>query len=159
VILLQEVNVRGHYLVLQNYIKSQGDKPTGTLIVVSSGMAGVVAPGSSAYAIGKLAQERLTEYADTEYPSLRVFTLHPGIVSTDLTDPDFEPFALDEVELAGHLSLYLAQPRADYLRGSFVSVNWDVTEMEAHKEEIAEKKLLKMSWLPVLPVGGGKGLA
>lgn len=84
--------------------------------------------------------------------------MHPGIVQTELTDPDFVVFALDEIEMGGQLSLYLAQKRADYLRGSFVSVNWDVTEMEAHKEEIEHKKLLKMSWLPILPIGGGSGL-
>lgn len=151
--------MKGEYLVLHNYIKSQGETPTGTFIVVSSGISGAIAPGSSSYSISKLAQQRLIEYADAEYPTLRVFTLHPGIVPTDLTDPEFQVFALDEVEMAGQLSLYLAQPRADYLRGSFVSVNWDVTEMEAHKEDIAEKKLLKMSWLPILPIGGGSGLA
>jgi hypothetical protein len=43
------------------------------------------------------------------------------------------------------------------ISGTIISVNWDITEMEAHKEEIEEKKLLKSSWLPVLPFGGGKG--
>ena len=33
------------------------------------------------------------------------------------------PFALDKGIQTGGLSLYLAQPQADYLRGSFVSVN------------------------------------
>jgi len=40
-----------------------------------------------------------------------------------------------------------------------VGVNWDVLEMEKHKEEILEKKLLWTSWLPILPVAGGKGLS
>jgi NAD(P)-dependent dehydrogenase (short-subunit alcohol dehydrogenase family) len=150
--------VKGEYLVLNYYIKSQGDSPNGTFIVISSGISGAIAPGSSSYSISKLAQQRLIEYADVEYPTLRVFTLHPGIVQTDLTDPDFVVFAQDEVEMGGQLSLYLAQPRADYLRGSFVSVNWDVTEMETHKDDIAKNKLLKMSWLPILPIAGGSGL-
>lgn len=82
----------------------------------------------------------------------------PGIVATEMPSEAFLPYALDHVDLTGMLSLYLVQTRADYLRGSTVSVNWDVEELEAHKDEILEKKLLKTSWLPVLPVGGGNGL-
>lgn len=95
---------------------------------------------------------------NVEYPKLRMFTTMPGIVATDMPPDNFRPFAHDHVDLTGMLALYLAQPRADYLKGTIISVNWDVTEMEAHKEEIEEKKLLKASWLPVLPFGGGKGL-
>jgi hypothetical protein len=82
----------------------------------------------------------------------------PGIVATDMPSEAFLPYALDHADLTGMLSLYLAQPQADYLRGSMVSVNWDVEELEAHKDEISGKGLLKTSWLPILPVGGGKGL-
>ena len=39
-----------------------------------------------------------------------------------------------------------------------ISVNWDVEELEQHKAEIVEKKLLQTSWLPILPAVGGKGL-
>ena len=95
---------------------------------------------------------------NTEYPKLRMFTVMPGIVATDMVPDAFSPFAQDHADLTGMLALYLAQPRADYLKGSLLGVNWDVTEMEAHKEEIVEKKLLKISWLPVLPVCGGNGI-
>lgn len=71
---------------------------------------------------------------------------------------DFRPFAHDHVDLSGMLALYLAQDRADYLRGGLISVNWDVQEMEAHQKEIQEKNLLKSAWLPVLPIGGGSGI-
>lgn len=50
-------------------------------------------------------------------------------------------------EMTGGLSLYLDTPRADFLRGSYVSVNWDVEEMEEHAEEIKEKKLLSTAFL------------
>jgi hypothetical protein len=57
-----------------------------------------------------------------------VFTVHPGIVGVTETGRGIAvdalaPFALDKGVQAGGLSLYLAQPKADYLRGSFVSVN------------------------------------
>lgn len=46
------------------------------------------------------------------------------------------------------MAMYLSQERADFLKGGFVSINWDIMEMEANKEEIVEKQLLKMQWLP-----------
>jgi hypothetical protein len=79
----------------------------------------------------------------------------PGIVPSDLSDNDaFTPFAKDEGELSGVLGLYLASTRGDYLKGSLVSVNWDLEEMEAHKEEILGG-LLKIKWVAVLPCSGG----
>lgn len=82
----------------------------------------------------------------------------PGISATDMMTDYFKPYAHDHVDLTGMLALYLAQKRADYLKGGMVSVNWDVEEMEKYKEEIVEKKLLQTSWLPVLPFNGGRGL-
>ena len=89
---------------------------------------------------------------NTEKPNLRVFTVHPGIVAATETKrgmvvESLTPFAIDKGIQAGGLSLYLAQPIADYLKGSFISVNWDVDELEAHKGEITEKQLLKLGFL------------
>ncbi|PQE04027.1 oxidoreductase short chain dehydrogenase reductase family protein [Rutstroemia sp. NJR-2017a BVV2] len=155
-----EINMRGLYNMIHHYIRSFPDpkKPTGTIITVSSGRAGISTVGGSAYNISKLAEQRLTEHVALEYPSLRVFTTMPGIVPTDMATDFFRPFAKDHVDLTGMLALYLAQEKADYLRGGMVSVNWDVEEMEKHKDEIVEKKLLHTSWLPILPIEGGKGL-
>jgi hypothetical protein len=93
-----------------------------------------------------------------EYPSLRVFTLLPGIVKTPMNDgrAAFHRYAKDEAEQTGALALFLASSRADYLKGSLTSINWDLDEMAEHKEEI-EQGLLKIKWIPVLPGGGGSG--
>jgi hypothetical protein len=82
----------------------------------------------------------------------------PGIAPMGMITEAFKPFALDHVDLTGSLALYLAQPRADYLKGSIVSVNWNIDELEKHKEEIMSHKLLQTSWLPILPINGGTGL-
>ncbi len=74
-------------------------------------------------------------------------------------DSIWTPFAKDHADLTGMLALYLAQPRADYLKGTFIGVNWDVEEMELQKDLIFDKKLLQTSWLPVLPAAGGRGLS
>lgn len=147
--------------------------PSGTVVHVNSGIAGIVQPGTSGYAVSKLAAQRYIEFvaagkicstkgekADTlvEYPSLRTFSLLPGVVKTDMLPPAYEPFAQDDAELTGSLCLYLAQPRADFLKGSLVSINWDVDEIESHKDEIQSKNMLRTTWIPVLPCCGGHGL-
>jgi hypothetical protein len=103
-------------------------------------------------------QPNPTNISKSEYPNLRVFTTAPGLPMTSMTLEEMKPFSADEGELVGMLALYLSQPKADILRGSFVSVNLDVEEMEAKREEIVEKKLLKIAWMPVLPISRGKGL-
>ncbi|KAK3669606.1 hypothetical protein LTR78_010544 [Recurvomyces mirabilis] len=114
-------------------------------------------PGMSAYSTSKLAGHRYMEYLATEYDQLRTFTMLPGIVKTDLADPKFYEYAQDEAEQTGALALYLASPRADYLKGSLTSINWDLAEMEARKSDI-EQGILKLIWMPVLPASGGSGI-
>ncbi len=133
----------------------------------------------SAYATSKLAAQRFIEHVhagrlcslfdlgrgglltqiSTEYPSLRAFTIVPGIVDTEFLNRDFVSFALDDVSLTGMLALWLMHPEADFLRGQLVSVNWDVDEMLAHKTQINDEKLLQIKWHPVLPCGGGTSLS
>jgi hypothetical protein len=84
----------------------------------------------------------------------------PGVVATAMTaESIWPPFAKDHAGLTGVLALYPAQPGGRLLKGIFVGVNWDVEEMELHKDLIVDKKLLQTSWLPVLPIGCGEGLS
>ena len=87
----------------------------------------------------------------TEHPKLRVFSVHPGIVEAEAgrgTVADhFVPFAKDKSALTAGVTLYLQKHDADHLRGGFLSVNWDVEEMEKHKDEIQEKELLKLGFI------------
>lgn len=66
------------------------------------------------------------------------------------------PYAKDHVDLVGALALYLSSSRADFLKGSMISVNWDLETIEKHKEEV-EKGALKITYNPLLPIAGGKG--
>lgn len=72
--------------------------------------------------------------------------------------PEIRPYAKDNVEMVGCVALYLSTKRAEYLRGSLMSVNWDITEMEEHRGAIKEKGLLQIKWINALPCSGGKGL-
>jgi hypothetical protein len=72
--------------------------------------------------------------------------------------PELAIYGQDHEDLTGMLSLYLDTPRADPFRGCFVSVNWDVRDLEANQDRIRNEGLLKLNLLPILPVFGGKGL-
>ncbi|KAI9699909.1 MAG: hypothetical protein M1820_006971 [Bogoriella megaspora] len=158
---IYEINVLGLRNTVTAWINSQPDPktPLGTVMNVNSGLAGMVEPGMSSYSTAKLAAHRYMEYVEAEYPGIRSFTVLPGIVPTDInpnTLSAFAEYAKDEAEQTGALALYLASSRADYLKGSLTSVNWDLAEMEARRDEI-EHGMLKIKWVPILPVSGGSG--
>lgn len=162
----QETNVKGVYNVVHHFNKVAGGK--GTFINLVTVGASFLAPGVSSYSSSKLAAIKLGEFLDlgrrrtssfqfpnadksSELPNLRVFSLHPGIVEAAggrgaIVD-HFTPFAKDKQALTAAFTLYLQKPEADFLRGGYVSVNWDVDEMEQHKAEITEGKLLKLGFL------------
>jgi NAD(P)-dependent dehydrogenase (short-subunit alcohol dehydrogenase family) len=82
--------------------------PTGTVVIMTSGVGGMIIPGMSSYSIAKYAGDRFTEYLDAEYPHLRAFALSPGIPHTTLTRDSFKPFAKDHADLPGMICLYLS---------------------------------------------------
>ena len=59
----------------------------------------------------------------------------------------FTPFAKDTQALTGGVSLWLGTSRANFLKGGFLSANWDVGEMEAHASEITKGKLTELGFL------------
>lgn len=107
----------------------------------------------AAYTASKLASAKLEEYLSLENPSLRVFTLHPGVFRTglfykwveDLGYPKDAP--TDDLSLAGDFCIWLASSESELLRGRYVSAEFDVDEMLARKAEIeADPSLLRISW-------------
>lgn len=120
-----ELNVKASYTLLHHYLKSS---TAGTVIFLGTLGASFTFPGMSAYSGSKLALMKFAEALDAEQPDLRVFTVHPGIVAVTETNRGtvvdaLTPFAKDKGIQTGGLLLYLAQPRADYLRGGFISVS------------------------------------
>lgn len=87
--------------------------------------------------------------------------MHPGIVEAKhgrgMVVPPLTPFAKDNGLLFGGASLYLQQPAADFLHGGFFSANWDLPELEAHQDELAQNKLVKMAFLNARLAPGGYG--
>jgi hypothetical protein len=75
-------------------------------------------------------------------PPLIIITLAPAQRNTQLTDPN--PAALPAAT-----ALYLTLPRAKYLSGRFINAQWDMEELETHRERIISEDLLKMRVLGI----------
>lgn len=126
----------------------------GTLITVSSGSAGSTFPNMSSYISSKLAQMKFMDFVHVgeslakpwihilatpvpsptddyeENPSIRVFTLLPGLLKTAMTAEAYLPFARDDPMLSGGLSLFLCTHRAEWLRGGVMSVNCGLRDFD-----------------------------
>ncbi|KAI2466454.1 NAD(P)-binding protein [Annulohypoxylon bovei var. microspora] len=140
-----EVNVKGPYMMCHYFLKQA--EGTGSIIFVGTGAVGSTYLNVSSYISSKLAQTKLMEFVHAEHPNIRTFTLLPGLLKTDMTAEVFLPFARDDPMLSGGLSLFLCTPRAEWMRGSVMSVNWDIEEMEAHKDEIQREGRNKLTFL------------
>lgn len=141
----QEVNVKAVHLNVHHFL-AQAPDGKGTVISVSTGTLGDMYPDFSSYIPSKLAQTKFMEFLHHEQPGIRTFSLFPGLVATDMPPKQYLEYALDDPMLTGGLTLFLSTERAEWLRGSMVSVNWDYEEMEMHKEEILEKRLTKLAF-------------
>lgn len=142
------VNLNGAYLCTRYALPLILKSETKTIILVSSVGATYVSPGASAYQVSKLALCRFAEFVDQEYHTQGVIAIasHPGGVQTELAKVipgEYQKFLIDTEELAADHMVWLAERRREWLSGRLVYSNWDVTELEAKKDEIVEKDLLK----------------
>jgi len=134
--------------------------------IVNVGTWGMLAvmPVGSSYFISKLAQGRLSEAIPLAYPKVSSINFHPAMTVTDMANshPEVLHFSKDtgmlilplssislanlglKVELAAGTAVYLASPQAKFLSGRYMSSNWDVDELEARKDEVIKKDLLKI---------------
>ena len=153
-----EINLKGPYLVAQSFIPLLLQKKNGlkTICNVVSIGAHMLLPGMSAYNTAKLAVCRLTEYLDAEYSSQGLITLaiHPGGVPTEMglkLPAEKRVMLTDTHELVSDTTVWLTAARRDWLRGRYISVQWDMEQLEEHSADIVQKDLLKVK----LMVGDG----
>ncbi|KAL7904780.1 NAD(P)-binding protein [Trichoderma velutinum] len=144
-----EVNIKGVYLCHRYFIPLLLKSQTKTIINCSSIGAHLILPGASSYQTSKFAIARLTEFADKEYyqQGLIAINLHPGGVATELAynmPKHMHQLLIDPPELAAHTFVWLAKERREWLSGRFISVCWDMQELERKKDEILQKNSLKV---------------
>lgn len=87
-------------------------------MAVTAGSAHMVFPNASDYCISKLAVDRLVQFVVAEYPPVKAFAVHPGLIDTVLSrDSGLKFKRLDTTELPAATMLYLTSGRADWLSG------------------------------------------
>lgn len=97
-----------------------------------------VPPGMSSYSPAKLAVCKFTQFLALEHPGITSISLDPGVVATDMGNsvPYLAPFLGDTPELSGGAAVWLSSGDKSFLSGRYVSVCWDVEELESRQEEI-----------------------
>lgn len=143
-----EINVKGTYLLNHYFIPLLLKSETKTSILTTSFGALSVRPTASGYQSSKFAVCRLAEFIATEYESqgLVCYSIHPGGVKTELAynmPKDMWAVLVDEPALPAHTIVWLSREHRPWLSGRFVSVTWDMEELEKSKDKIVNGNLLK----------------
>ncbi|GJJ71431.1 hypothetical protein EMPS_03781 [Entomortierella parvispora] len=144
-----EINIKGVYLMTRAFLPLLLQGSLKTIINVSSIGAHGTIKGASSYQTGKFALLRFTEFTHVEYgdQGIIAIAIHPGGVPTDMgvrLPSDLRHFLVDTPELAADTVAWLTQQQRHWLSGRYVSVNWDMPQLMAKKEEIVEGDKLKM---------------
>ncbi|KAF4219804.1 hypothetical protein CNMCM5878_006698 [Aspergillus fumigatiaffinis] len=143
---VQEVNVTGTLIVTKAFLNSiePGSEEQRAILNLTSVSTQYAAVTMDSYTISKVAVTKFTEFLAAEYPSITSISLGPGMVATDMgvSVGLIAPFLFDTVDLVGGVAVWLCSGDKRFLSGRYVSVNWDVDELERRKEEIVAKDLL-----------------
>ncbi|KAI0265271.1 NAD-P-binding protein [Gloeopeniophorella convolvens] len=148
-----EVNLRGLFNITRAALPALTETG-GRIVVISAGLAQIRLPRVSDYCISKHAMLRLAEFIALEYPKVKVFSVHPGVILTQMTeDAGYKPspgFTLDTMELPAATMLYLTAGHMDWLNGRYLSANWDLGEVEREWKEkvIAQNGLVSKLYIP-----------
>lgn len=150
---VQEVNVKGPYLMMHAVLESMVDQQQGCIINMGSYRGIFADPYSAAYATSKAALLRISDSVAAEVADsgVTVFCISPGLVETDMTrdleaiirehDPDFEGFDqayMFPAEAAATLCMRLASGEADKLTGRMIHVKDDLDTMIRDADNIIE---------------------
>ena len=100
----------------------------------------------SGYILSKFAAIQLTAHLAASYPNVTAVALHPGLVETDMMAEAFMRFNHDPPELPGSVLVWLSTEKAHFLSGRIISVNWDVDDLVARKDEITRDGLLQLKF-------------
>lgn len=89
----------------------------------------------------------------TEYPDVKVFSVHPGNVDTQMSAEaearsSFPP--VDPPSLPAAVFLYLSSGKADHFKSRYVSATWDLAEVEKDWKEkiVAQNGLVSKLSIP-----------
>ncbi|KAF1960306.1 putative short-chain dehydrogenase [Byssothecium circinans] len=111
---------------------------------ISSSIAHVsLMPRCWAYAASKMANIKMFDYLQAENSNLHVVNVHPGVVNTDINaSTEHEGLGVDDINLPAHFLVWLTSREAEFLKGKFVWVNWDVNDLKDRADEIKSSLIL-----------------
>ena len=145
-----EVNVLGAFLCTQEVAGRMAERGGGRIVNVGSGgsylpMTNATISTEHAYGPSKAALGRFSETIAAAVTPLgvHVFLISPGLVRTDMTEPNFPDDApWTPPELAPRLVRVFASGRADALAGRYLHAEHDdVEDLIARADEIVENDL------------------
>lgn len=140
---LFDINLSGAYYCMRAVLPDMVKRGRGVIVNVSSGAAISVAQGWSAYAASKAGLDQLTRGAaiDLKDTAIRVYSLHPGLVDTQMQEtlraatpdqlpPDRRQFFVDQKEtgkvqspeVPARTMLWLCSPQCDLENGSVINL-------------------------------------
>jgi NAD(P)-dependent dehydrogenase (short-subunit alcohol dehydrogenase family) len=140
-----EVNVLGVYLCCRAVLPGMIERGRGRIVNTGSGAAYLPGSQSTAYSASKAALWRFGETLalQLEPHGIPVFTISPGLVRTEMTEPAFGDDApWTPPELAPRLVRALASGRADRLSGRYIHAEHDdVDDLIARADEVERDDL------------------
>jgi NAD(P)-dependent dehydrogenase (short-subunit alcohol dehydrogenase family) len=165
------VNFRGTFLCTHAALPHMVSRGSGHILNVASLSALTAWPYDSAYACAKAAVVRLTDSVAEEVRDrgVYVYVISPGRVQTRLLAGaldtpagrkwmDSASKSMGSVGPAQHTEVplevvtgavvYLVSGQADGLTGRFLRASWDLPELAARAEDIAERDVLQLRFAP-----------
>jgi 3-oxoacyl-[acyl-carrier protein] reductase len=140
-----EVNVLGVYLCCRAVLPGMIERGRGRIVITGSGASYLPGATSTAYSASKAAVGRFGETLarQLEPHGIPVFVISPGLVRTDMTEPNFPDDApWTPPELAPQLVRDLASGRADRLAGRYIHAEHDdLDDLIARADEIVAQDL------------------
>ncbi|KAI0966580.1 NAD(P)-binding protein [Xylaria arbuscula] len=129
------VNVRGHLHFSQKLYSQKGRIASQRLAIINVSTISAHEWGFSydLYGLtknsGTLVMQQVAKSVSPD--DMQVFSLHPGIVYTDIMKGayKYEDLAWDQEDLAAHFAVWGASPEARFLHGRFAWAAWDVEEL------------------------------
>ena len=143
-----EINIKGTFLTFRAWLPRKPTTPndnnnnnsTPTFISLNTAAAHVgVFPNFSSYSPSEMARGHLVSFLQAENPAVRVVSMHPGVLDTEMGTKSGLPVSKDDMSLPTGFAVWLASPGAGWVGGRFLWAHWDVGELEEMKGEIVGK--------------------
>lgn len=152
-----DINLNGSWRVARYFVPLLRDTKDGAkqCVIITSIAAHCIDSKTTpmAYNLSKIANYRMAEHIHNDHhgkDGILAYAVHPGGVLTPQTERhstakgDFWDTGLnDDIGLCGGFLTWLTGERRDWLSGRYLSVAWDVEELEKMKDEIVQGDKLK----------------